>query len=147
MEGDPMSQLVIGEVARQTGVSAKTIRYYEGTGLIPSARRAANGYRVYDAHAVHLLRFVKRARDLGFSMEDVGSLLALWADEARSSAEVKALATQHLRDIERKISELQSLQKTMGTLIAGCSGDGRPDCPILEELAAIDHEHDKGHAS
>lgn len=128
-------QLVIGTVAKQTGVSAKTIRYYEETGLIPAAVRAANGYRVYDERAVHLLRFVKRARDLGFSMEDVGNLLALWADEKRSSAEVKTLATKHLYEIERKIEELLSLQRTMQKLVAGCRGDNRPNCPILDDLA------------
>lgn len=128
-------EFVIGTVAKQTGVSAKTIRYYEETGLIPAAVRAANGYRVYDERAVHLLRFVKRARDLGFSMEDVGNLLALWADEKRSSAEVKKLATKHLLEIERKIEELRSLHRTMQKLVTGCRGDNRPDCPILDDLA------------
>lgn len=136
--------LVIGEVARRTGVPAKTIRYYEETGLIPEAGRAANGYRVYDARAVHLLRFVKRARDLGFSMQEVSSLLALWADEDRSSADVKKLATQHLQDIERKIAELQSLRRTMQTLVKSCNGDNRPDCPILADLAAFGNLADQG---
>lgn len=136
--------LVIGEVAKRTGVPAKTIRYYEETGLIPAAGRAANGYRVYDARAVHLLRFVKRARDLGFSMQEVSSLLALWADEERSSADVKKLATQHLQAIERKIAELKSLQHTMQTLVKNCRGDNRPDCPILADLAAFATPADQG---
>ena len=116
-------------------MSAKTIRYYESTGLIPEAQRAANGYRMYGARAVHLLRFVKRARDLGFTVEQVGELLALWADEARESAEVKKLAQRHLEAIEKKISELENLRKTMRNLIECCHGDERPDCPILEDLA------------
>jgi len=126
----------IGEVAKQTGVTAKTIRYYESSGLIPTAARAANGYRVYGARAVHLLRFVKRARDLGFSIEKVGDLLALWADEDRASAEVKQLAEIHLQEIETKISALEDLRITMRTLIDQCHGDDRPDCPILQNLAA-----------
>ncbi len=128
--------LAIGEVAKQTGVTAKTIRYYESSGLIPNAERAANGYRVYGPRAVHLLRFVKRARDLGFSIEKVGDLLALWADEERASAEVKQLAEAHLQEIEAKISDLEDLRTTMRTLIDCCHGDDRPNCPILQNLAA-----------
>ena len=131
-----MRHLPIGTVAAQTGVSAKTIRYYESTGLIPQAERATNGYRMYSERAVHLLRFVKRARDLGFSVEQVGALLALWADEKRESAEVKKLAVTHLEEIERKIVALEELRNTMRTLIECCHGDERPDCPILEDLAS-----------
>tara|TARA_R110002096_G_scaffold436021_1_gene665203 strand:+ start:74451 stop:74864 length:414 start_codon:yes stop_codon:yes gene_type:complete len=130
-----MSLLAIGEVAAKTGVSAKTIRYYESTGLIPAAGRAANGYRMYGERAVHLLRFVKRARDLGFSVEKVSELLALWADEHRESSEVRKLAVAHLGEIESKILALQELGATMRTLIDCCHGDDRPDCPILENLA------------
>lgn len=129
------SLLNIGEVARQTGVSAKTIRYYEETGLIPPADRAENGYRRYAQRAVHVLRFVKRARDLGFSVRDVGDLLTLWADASRESAEVKRLALRHLRDIEDKITELQKLRGAMQHLVDCCHGDERPDCPILDNLA------------
>ncbi|MCP4448533.1 MAG: Cu(I)-responsive transcriptional regulator [Myxococcales bacterium] len=131
-----MSLYAIGAVAAQTGVSAKTIRYYESTGLIPPAARASNGYRVYSERAVHLLRFVKRARDLGFSVEQVGNLLALWADEKRESAEVKKLAVAHLEEIEHKIDALQDLRNTTRTLIECCHGEDRPDCPILENLAS-----------
>ncbi len=131
-----MIGLAIGEVAKQTGVTAKTIRYYESSGLIPEAQRAANGYRMYGERAVHLLRFVKRARDLGFSVEKVGNLLALWADEDRASADVKKLAQAHLREIEKKISGLQDLRSTMRSLVDRCHGDDRPDCPILQDLAA-----------
>ena len=129
--------LAIGQLAQETGVSAKTIRYYEETGLLPEAERAANGYRVYRERTVHLLRFVKRARDLGFTIDEVASLLALWGDEQRASADVKKLATRHLEDIERKISELKNLRKTMRTLISSCRGDERADCPILDDLANI----------
>ena len=129
--------LSIGQLAKHTGVSAKTIRYYEDTGLLPPAARADNGYRVYGERTVHLLRFVKRARDLGFSIDEVTSLLALWADEERASADVKELATRHLEDIERKISELKNLRKTMRGLIDSCHGDARADCPILDDLAKL----------
>ncbi len=127
--------LVIGQLAQQTGVTAKTIRYYEETGLLPTAARAANGYRMYGERAVHLLRFVKRARDLGFTIEEVGSLLALWGDDERASADVKELATRHLEEIEDKIRKLKNLRKTMRTLIDSCHGDERADCPILDDLA------------
>lgn len=136
-------QMVIGAVARKTGVSAKTIRYYEETGLIPPAERAHNGYRVYGERAIHLLRFVKRARDLGFSVEDVGNLLALWADEHRESAEVKKLAQRHLHAIEEKIEQLMGLRSTLQQLIEHCHGDERPDCPILEDIAGHEHEREE----
>ena len=128
-------QLSIGEVARRTGVPPKTIRYYEQSGLLPRAERARNRYRVYDDRAVQVLRFVKRARDLGFSTEDVGELLALWQDEHRASGEVRALAARHVARIQRKIAELQSLQRTLHHLVERCHGDDRPDCPILDDLA------------
>ncbi len=137
-----MRLFAIGEVAAQTGVSAKTIRYYESTGLIPDAKRAANGYRMYDERAVHILRFVKRARDLGFSVEDVSSLLGLWADEERASSEVKKLAVAHLEEIESKILALEELRATMRSLIDCCHGDERPDCPILENLAQTPEKED-----
>jgi Cu(I)-responsive transcriptional regulator len=133
--------IAIGQLAQETGVSAKTIRYYEETGLLPEAERAANGYRVYRERTVHLLRFVKRARDLGFTIDEVASLLALWGDEQRASADVKKLATRHLDDIERKISELKNLRKTMRTLISSCHGDERADCPILDDLANRSNDH------
>lgn len=131
-----MSRLSIGDAATLTGVPAKTIRYYESTGLIPPAERASNGYRIYGERAVHLLRFVKRARDLGFSVEKVGQLLELWANENRASSEVKRLAVAHLEEIDSKIASLEELRTTMQTLIECCHGDDRPDCPILEDLAS-----------
>jgi len=128
----------IGAVARKSGVPAKTIRYYESVGLIDQAGRSASGYRVYGARDIQTLRFISRARGLGFSVKDVGDLLALWCDQARSSAQVKALAERHLRDIDRKIAEMASIRATLEQLTARCHGDDRPDCPILDDLAGED---------
>ena len=125
----------IGTAARQSGVPAKTIRYYESVGLIQPAERSAAGYRVYDKQDVETLRFVQRARSLGFSVEEVGSLLALWRDRSRSSAEVKALARHRVEDIDRKITELTEMRETLLHLMERCHGDARPDCPILQGLA------------
>ena len=125
----------IGQAASHSGVSAKTIRYYESIGLIDSAQRTASGYRVYSAEDVHTLRFVQRARGLGFSVGDVGKLLTLWRDRRRSSAQVKALAQRHVADIDHKIAELQAMRETLVHLVERCHGDDRPDCPILEDLA------------
>lgn len=125
----------IGAVARRSGVPAKTIRYYESVGLIQPAERSASGYRVYDRQDVETLRFVQRARSLGFSVEDVGSLLALWRDRSRSSAEVKSLARQRVEDIDRKMAELAEMRETLLHLMQRCHGDARPDCPILQGLA------------
>ncbi|MEM6992971.1 MAG: Cu(I)-responsive transcriptional regulator [Myxococcota bacterium] len=131
-------RFAIGELARRTGVSAKTIRYYEDSGLLEAPQRGRNGYRLYDEQAVHVLRFVKRARDLGFSVADVSDLLALWSDDSRESAAVKQLATRHLAEVDRKIAELQGLRDTLGELVARCHGDDRPDCPILDSLGPDD---------
>lgn len=126
----------IGEAGRASGVSAKMIRYYESIGLLAPAGRTASGYRTYDAQDVHALRFVKRARNLGFSVEETGALLALWRDKQRASADVKALALRHVRDLEAKIAELESMARTLRHLASCCHGDDRPDCPILDDLAA-----------
>lgn len=126
----------IGEVAARSGVPAKTIRYYEDVGLIPPAKRTGSGYRSYDDRDLATLRFVQRARSLGFSMRDVAALLALWRDSHRASAEVKDLAARHVEDIDRKIAELQSIRRTVVDLIERCHGDARPNCPIIDELAA-----------
>ncbi len=125
----------IGAAARHSGVPAKTIRYYESVGLIAPAERTAAGYRFYDTRGVETLRFVQRARSLGFSVDDVGSLLALWQDRQRSSAEVKALARRRVDDIDRKIAELTEMRATLTDLMQRCHGDQRPDCPILSGLA------------
>ena len=125
----------IGAAARASGVSAKMIRHYEEIGLVPPAGRTGAGYRVYGPPDVHRLRFVKRARDLGFSMAEIGQLLALWNDRRRKSSEVKRLAMKHVAELERKIAELQSMRGTLLELAHHCHGDHRPDCPILEDLA------------
>jgi len=127
--------LNIGEVAEKSGVPPKTIRYYEDVGLIPPARRTESGYRHYNDRDLETLRFVQRARSLGFSVKDVGALLALWHDSARASAEVKALAADHVREIDRKLAELKSMRRTLVDLMDRCHGDDRPDCPILDDLA------------
>ncbi len=125
----------IGAVAEQTGLPAKTIRYYEEIGLLPPPLRAANGYRSYRDGDVETLRFIHHARRLGFSVRDVASLLALWQDRNRASAEVKRLALDHIREIEERIGELKTMRQTLIRLTDSCHGDERAECPILEELA------------
>lgn len=124
----------IGDAARASGVSAKMIRYYEETGLIPPAGRTEAGYRVYGPSDVHMLRFIRRARDLGFSVEGIAELLGLWRDRSRQSADVKRLALAHVADLRRKIGELEEMAGTLETLARHCHGDHRPDCPILKDL-------------
>jgi len=124
----------IGDAARVSGVSAKMIRYYEQTGLIPAAERTESGYRVYSASDVHRLNFVRRARDLGFSVAEIGDLLSLWSDRTRQSADVKRIAGSHIAELHHKIDELQQMADTLQTLVDCCAGDDRPDCPILADL-------------
>ncbi len=126
----------IGAIAERSGVPAKTIRYYESIGLIGSAARTANGYRSYGDLDLHTLRFIKRARNLGFSVEEVRDLLDLWRNRDRSSADVKALAANHLGMLDRKIAELVEMRGTLAHLVSCCHGDDRPDCPILDDLAS-----------
>lgn len=126
----------IGTVAGRSGIPSKTIRYYESIGLIPQAPRSAGGYRRYAERDLHTLRFIQRARGLGFSVKEVSALLALWRDDRRASADVKALSERHVVDIDYKISELQAMRRTLVDLIERCHGDHRPDCPILDDLAA-----------
>jgi len=128
--------LTIGRLAKLSGVAAKTIRYYEESGLLPPPKRAANGYRMYDRRAVDLLRFVSRARGLGFAIKDVETLLALWSDDQRRSSEVRAVATAHMDAIDRKMAELAGMRDTLRSLVDRCHGDQQPDCPILDELAS-----------
>jgi MerR family copper efflux transcriptional regulator len=126
----------IGQAARQSGLSAKMIRYYESIGLLKPAHRSDSGYRLYQADDLHTLAFIKRSRDLGFSLEEVARLLTLWQDRQRASADVKALAHQHIEDLNRRIKELSGLRDTLQHLVSHCQGDDRPDCPILKDLAS-----------
>ena len=126
----------IGQAASQSGLSAKMIRYYESIDLLPKAGRSDSGYRRYSAQDLNRLAFIKRSRDLGFSLEEVGKLLALWQDRSRASAEVKALAASHIAELNRKILEMTNLRDTLSELAASCHGDDRPECPILRELAS-----------
>lgn len=126
----------IGQAAKKTGLSAKMIRYYESIGLISPTGRSANGYRHFGEEDLHRLAFIKRSRDLGFSLEEVGRLLTLWQDRQRASADVKALAGVHVDELNHKIAELVSLRDTLQQLIDHCHGDHRPDCPILQDLAS-----------
>lgn len=126
--------LTIGDAAARTGLPAKTIRYYEDIGLV-TPLRAANGYRAFGEAEIHNLTFIARARALGFSVEECRALLALYQDRGRASAEVKAIARQHLAEIEAKIADLAAMRDTLSHLVATCAGDDRPDCPILEDLA------------
>jgi MerR family gold-responsive transcriptional activator of gol and ges genes len=124
----------IGEASNASGVSAKMIRYYEETGLIPAPTRTASGYRTYGPKEVQLLRFIRRARDLGFPMEKVADLLALWRDRSRASADVKRLAQEQVAALEARIHEMEEMKATLAHLVHACHGDDRPDCPILAEL-------------
>jgi len=124
----------ISDAATECGLPAKTIRYYEDIGLV-SPGRLANGYRDYDEKDLHKLRFLQRARGLGFSVEDCRVLLSLYEDRNRASSDVKEIAKTHLAEIERKIAELQSLRDTLSDLVQSCHGDDRPNCPIINDLA------------
>ena len=129
--------MTIGEAARASGVSAKMIRYYEQTGLIPQVGRTGSGYRTYGPKDVRILRFVRRARDLGFPMEKVADLLALWRDRGRASADVRHLARQQIQALELRIREMQDMKATLDHLVHACAGDNRPDCPILADLGGV----------
>lgn len=129
-----MNGMNIGEAARRSGVSAKMIRHYETLGLLPEVARTDSGYRQYGDAEVHTLRFIRRSRDLGFSMAEIAQLLALWQDTARASASVKQLAQAHIDDLDRRMAEMEAMRRTLQHLVDGCQGDHRPDCPILDEL-------------
>lgn len=131
-----MDTLNIGEAAKASGVSAKMIRHYEEIGLLPKARRTLSGYRLYAAKDVHVLRFIRQARNLGFSMKQISELLSLWRDTQRPSSKVKQLAMEHISELNARIEEMEVMRATLQRLADCCHGDDRPDCPILEELAA-----------
>ncbi|MGZ5280185.1 MAG: Cu(I)-responsive transcriptional regulator [Pseudobdellovibrionaceae bacterium] len=124
----------IGEAAKISGVNAKLIRHYESIGMIPKASRSDSGYRTYTEADVHVLSFVKRARNLGFSMKEIKKLVGLWRNKSRASSDVKALALDHIQEMEEKILALQAMVQTLKHLSRNCHGDHRPDCPILKDL-------------
>lgn len=142
---DKAVQRNIGEAAKETGVPAKTIRYYESIGLLPPPARARNNYRFYGPQDIATLRFIQRARALGFTLKDVAGLLELWRDRKRASADVKALALDHIRAVERRIAELESIRRTLIDLTHRCHGDDRPDCPILDDLAGDEAGRESRH--
>jgi len=134
-EEQAVEALNIGEAAAQAGVSAKMIRHYEDIGLIPKATRTYSGYRTYSEKEIHVLRFIRHARSLGFSIKQIGDLLGLWQDRRRPSSKVKTLALEHIRELEEKIAEMHAMKATLERLAGHCHGDDRPECPILDELA------------
>ncbi len=131
--------LDIGRASKESGVSVKMIRHYEAIGLMRKVARTYANYRVYGANDIHTLRFIKRARSLGFSMDDIRELLALWQNKSPPSASVKRIAGGHMEELQRRIAEMQSMVTTLEHLMHNCHGDGRPECPILEDLAGPAH--------
>ncbi len=130
------TQMNIGDAARHSGVSAKMIRHYEGIGLIPKAARTYSGYRKYSGNDIHTLRFIRQARNLGFSIKQIEQLLGLWRNQRRPSSKVKALALAHVAELDVRIVELEAMKRTLQALAVHCHGDDRPECPILDGLAA-----------
>ena len=130
-----MEPFNIGEASARSGVSAKMVRHYESLGLVPKVNRTDAGYRQYTANDVHTLRFIRRARDLGFSMAEIAELVKLWQNKRRASADVKRIALAHADDLRRRIDEMEAMKRTLERLAECCHGDHRPDCPILDELA------------
>jgi MerR family transcriptional regulator, copper efflux regulator len=125
----------IGTAAARSGISAKMVRHYESLGLLPRVARTDSGYRQYGEADVHTLRFIKRARDLGFSMTEIAELVALWQNRRRASASVKRIAQRHVAELAVRIEAMQAMQRTLHQLLHHCHGDERPDCPILDDLA------------
>ncbi len=130
----------IGDASQASGVSAKMIRHYEEIGLIPPAGRTQSGYRVYAEADVHMLRFIRRSRNLGFSVRQIEGLLGLWRDRRRTSSKVKALAMEHIAELDTRIREMTEMRLTLEHLASRCHGDERPDCPILEDLSSGAHQ-------
>lgn len=129
--------LNIGEAAARSGVSAKMVRHYESLGLLPPVPRTDAGYRQYGEREVHTLRFIRRARDLGFSMAEIGHLVKLWHNRRRASADVKRITETHIVDLDRRIAEMTAMRRSLELLAHSCHGDERPDCPILDDLALV----------
>ncbi|MBR8304762.1 Cu(I)-responsive transcriptional regulator [Burkholderia dolosa] len=132
----------IGDASRASGVSAKMIRYYEQVGLLAPSKRSDAGYRIYGPDEIHILRFIRQARRLGFLVEDIRKLLTLWQDRSRASAEVKSIALEHVAELDERIAELTDMRNTLADLAAHCQGDARPECPILARLADASSDPD-----
>jgi Cu(I)-responsive transcriptional regulator len=130
-----MTTMTIGDTAKASGVSAKMIRHYESIGLIGAAQRTDAGYRVYGPQDVQVLQFIQRSRALGFSLDQIKTLLALWQDKQRASKDVRAMARQHIAELDRKIGAMQAMKRSLEKLACACHGDERPDCPILDDLS------------
>lgn len=126
--------MTIGEVAIKSQVNAKMIRRYEEMGIIPKAGRSNSGYRQYTENDLHILKFVKRSRELGFTMKDIKQLVSLWRNKTRSSSQVKSIATKHIQELDKKLHEIQTMLSSLHHLVKNCQGNDRPDCPILEGL-------------
>ncbi|CAN7299874.1 Cu(I)-responsive transcriptional regulator [Rhizobacter sp. LjRoot28] len=139
-----MTSLNIGEAASAAGITPKMVRHYESIGLVSAIGRTDSGYRQYSPRDVHVLRFIRHSRDLGFSLDQIRELLSLWQDRLRPSRQVKALAQAHIDELEKKLRELQAMRSTLQTLVGCCHGDERPDCPIIESLAGDEREAAKG---
>jgi len=137
MTAAPGWPVPIGEAARRAGLSARMVRHYESLGLLPHVGRTGSGYRQYTEAEVHALRFIGRARSLGFSMEEIRELMGLWQDQARASSQVKRIAQAHIDDLGTRIAAMQAMQRTLQSLVQCCHGDQRPECPILDDLAAV----------
>ena len=125
----------ISQAAQRSGVSAKMLRHYESLGLLPAVARTEAGYRLYGDKEVHILRFIRRSRDLGFSIAEITELLALWQNRRRQSAQVRRIAQAHIEDLDRRLAEMQAMRRSLAQLLHCCAGDERPDCPILDDLA------------
>ncbi|MPM43839.1 HTH-type transcriptional regulator HmrR [bioreactor metagenome] len=133
----PRWPVAIGVAAERAGVSARMVRHYESLGLLPEVARTDSGYRQYTEADVHTLRFIRRSRDLGFSMEEIATLLGLWKDKQRASAQVKKVAQAHIASLSERIAAMQAIQRSLQSLVHCCHGDDRPDCPILDDLASV----------
>ena len=132
----PRWPVAIGQAAERAGVSARMVRHYESLGLLAGVARTDSGYRQYTEADLHTLHFIRRSRDLGFSMEEIAELLALWQDKQRASSQVKQIAQRHIASLNERIAAMQAMQRSLQALVGCCHGDERPDCPILDDLAA-----------
>ena len=139
----PGRPLSIGEAARSAGISPRMVRHYESLGLLAGVARTDSGYRQYTEADLHTLHFIRRSRDLGFSMEEIAELLALWHDRSRASSQVKRIAQTHIDNLNERIAAMQSMQRTLQTLVSCCQGNERPECPILDDLGKPMASHGK----